>query len=93
MIKHIKALDSREFEEAESNGSVYGQYKLDKKWIYVYVELGTEGEYREHFKDDPKTQYRFFHKCVIYYSETLEKLENANSSHVSKDKECIILYW
>jgi hypothetical protein len=92
MIKHIKALDSREFEEAESNGSVYGQYKLDKKWIYVYVELGTEGEYREHFKDDPKTQYRFFRKCVIYYSETLEQLENANVQYENRDKD-IILYW
>ena len=59
-MKRIKALNKVEFEQACSNGEVYGQYR----GLYVYIELGQEQAYRESIQDNPKTDYRLFRGCL-----------------------------
>lgn len=87
-MKRIKALNKQEFEQSCSDGTVYGQYL----GLMVYLELGEETEYREHPKDDPKTDYRKFNNCYIEYAETLQELEEGNPK-ATDDKNIVILYW
>lgn len=63
-----------EFSAAESNGYVYGQIRRSAVFP-VYVVLGTETPYTLSTKDDPKTQYRRFVNCTVYYAETEEQLD------------------
>jgi hypothetical protein len=87
-MKKIKTLSKREFQESCSGGKVYGQYL----GLIVYLVLGKETEYREHPKDDPKTEYRKFDNCYIEYAETLQELEEG-SPKATDDKVTVILYW
>jgi hypothetical protein len=88
MIKRIKALNELEFESAKSGEAVYGKYK----GLFVYIELGMEGEYQEKPQDDPKTQYRFFRQCKVEYSTTEEESEQGIYQYNETDVD-LILYW
>lgn len=88
MIKRIKALNKKEFKNAFSNSEVYGQY-LE---LMVYIELGEQGEYKEHPKDDSKTEYKIFFDCYIEYALTLQELEDENPK-ATEEKVTVILYW
>ncbi|WP_013324619.1 hypothetical protein [Gloeothece verrucosa] len=81
-------LNKLEFEAAKTNEEVYGKYK----GVYLYIKLGTEEEYKENPKDDPKTEYKFFRGCTIEYSETEEQAEQGIYQY--KDTNVNIkLYW
>jgi hypothetical protein len=62
------------FSLAESNGWVDGLLS-GKLECWVYVELGKEYEYNPSPKDDPKTEYRIFKGCDLFYADTLENLK------------------
>jgi len=63
-----------EFSFATQDGWVDGIIK-GRRGLWVYVELGTDEEYIPKVNDDPKTEYRFFRCCNIYYAKTQEQLE------------------
>ncbi|PAX60232.1 hypothetical protein [Brunnivagina elsteri] len=65
---------SAEFESATSDGWVDGLLQ-GKKEIWVYVELGTEQEYIPTDNDDPRTEYRLFRGCDVFYAKSQERLE------------------
>ncbi len=73
MILRIKVTRD-EFNAAESNGWVDGLYR-GKQGMYVYVDLGKEEEYILHPSDDPKTEYRKFNYCDVFYAVSLEQLD------------------
>lgn len=58
-----------EFKAACSNGFVYGDFQ-GKRGIYVYAELGMEKAYISQPHDDPKTRYRIFSNCVVFFAKT-----------------------
>lgn len=87
-MRRIKAVNKREFEQACSNGEVYGQFRE----LYVYIELGEEREYRENPKDDPSTEYRLFRGCYIEYSQTQPQSEEG-IYQFSENNVDVILYW
>lgn len=64
-----------DFQAACSDSWVDGQLQ-GKKGMYVYVELGKEYEYISSFKDDPKTSYRIFSNCAVFFAKSQEQLEN-----------------
>lgn len=64
-----------DFNEAESNGWVDGQVQ-GKSGVWVYVELGIEVDYLPQTNDNPKTDYRCFRMCDVFYATTQEMLEN-----------------
>ncbi len=86
--KRIKVLNQDEFEAATSNEAVYGKYK----GLFAYIELGTEGKYRECPKDDTKTQYRFFRNCNVEYSETEEQSESGLYQY-KEEGISVVIYW
>lgn len=86
MVKRIRALNTREFEVATSEGAVYGKFL----GIYVYVELGQEGVYRESLKDDVNTQHRLFRNCRVFYAETLEDLRAGIFAHETDEPILIV---
>jgi len=60
--------------QAFSGGWIDGHLS-GKPSIAVYVELGEEKKYRSSPNDDPKTEYKFFYGCTVYYGTSLENLE------------------
>lgn len=88
MVKRIKALNINEFEAATSDGAVYGKYL----GIYVYVELGKEGLYRESPKDDPNTRYQLFRNCTVLYARTIEQLRNEEYEYDTTEDILIVYY-
>jgi hypothetical protein len=87
-MKRIRALNQLEFAAASSNECIYGKYR----GMYVYIELGTEGEYISHPKDDPKTEYRLFRGCNVEYSETEEQSEQGIYQYKEVGVD-VIVYW
>jgi hypothetical protein len=63
-----------DFEESVSDGWVDGQVQ-GRSGIWVYVELGKEVEYIPHQSDNPKTDYKCFKGCSIFYAKSQEMLE------------------
>lgn len=58
-----------EFEAAASDGWVDGQLQ-SKRGLYTYVELGKERTYTPQPNDNPKTDYRIFTACSVYFATT-----------------------
>jgi hypothetical protein len=71
VVKKIQA-ERAEFNQAQSNESIYGSVReyVDGRMrrFSVYVELGKEGNYKGHPKDDPKTEYKIFYDSIVYYA-------------------------
>lgn len=88
MVKRIKALNINEFEAATSDGAVYGKYL----GLYVYVELGKEGEYRENPKDDPNTRYQLFRNCSVFYARTIEQIRKEEYEYDTQEDILIVYY-
>ncbi|ACK72068.1 hypothetical protein PCC7424_3687 [Gloeothece citriformis PCC 7424] len=78
---YIKTETREEFEEAESQGSVYGYYN-GRTNMCAYVELGIKGIYQPKPKDDPKTTYKIFYHCNIYLAKTMEILEAGGQAKI-----------
>jgi nicotinamidase-related amidase len=63
-----------DFEESFSDGWVDGQVQ-GRSGVWVYVELGKEVEYIPRPSDNPKTDYKCFKGCSIFYAKSQEMLE------------------
>ncbi|MDF5726550.1 MAG: hypothetical protein PUP92_00555 [Rhizonema sp. PD38] len=59
---------------AFSKGWIDG-YIAGKRSIYVYIELGLETEYEPRPNDAPKTEYKYFYGCNVFYATSIENLE------------------
>jgi hypothetical protein len=81
--------ENEEFDAAQANGYVYGQVRL-AKIFFVYVELGAEREYNPSPKDDPKTEYRFFVNCTLWFAESESQLDNGD--YVATDSGNVVIY-
>jgi|GEM_PF-2975952 len=88
MVKRIRATSFREFELATSNGCVFG------KWLklYVYVELGKQGVYREIEGEESFTQRKLFRNCTVYYAETQSQIDAEKYTFVTEE-DILIVYW
>lgn len=91
MALRVKVTRS-DFESATSDGWVDGLVQ-GRKGLWAYVELGTEQEYIPSSKDDPRTEYRLFRGCDVFFALSQEQLEaltdNTNAELVN---ETVILY-
>jgi hypothetical protein len=65
---------SFEFEDAESNGAVYGELR-GKRGFSVYAELGIERAYNRQSSDDPNTRYRLFYHCDVFVAGTQAQID------------------
>jgi hypothetical protein len=88
MVKRIRASSLAEFELATSNGCVFG------KWLklYVYIELGEQGQYMESEREDLSTKRKLFKNCTVYYAETQEQIDNEDYAYDTQE-DILILYW
>ena len=80
-----------EFESAASDGWVDGQLR-GKKGIYAYCELGKEQVYVLQPNDDPKTDYRIFVGCGVYFAKNQERLENGDYALGKFSSAVVIIY-
>ncbi len=74
MILSIKAIRN-EFNAACAGGCVYGRFQGQSR-VYVYAELGQEKSYLPKPSDDPKTNYRLFINCDVFFAESEEQLNS-----------------
>lgn len=76
MTMILKVLASRkEFDTACAGGCVYGQFQGQQN-IYIYAELGQELPYNSKPSDDPKTSYRLFTNCDVFFAESQAQLDD-----------------
>lgn len=73
MVLRIKVI-REDFDAAESNGWVDGQIQ-GREGLWVYVELGKEQEYIHRPSDNPKTEYRMFRECSVFFANSQQQLE------------------
>lgn len=88
----IKALSHKEFKAACTNGSVYGEY-MGRRDIYVYAELGMEKEYIPSPNDDPRTEYRIFTDCTLYFAMTRTQLYERDFEAEDFPVPTVIIYY
>jgi len=88
MVKRVRASSLVEFELAASNGCVFGRWLK----LYVYVELGAQGEYRESEREEQSTRRKLFRNCTVYYAETEEQIDNEDYAYDSEE-DILIVYW
>ncbi|MBW4635769.1 MAG: hypothetical protein KME30_28985 [Iphinoe sp. HA4291-MV1] len=72
MILRIK-VSRNDFNAATSDGWVDGLVQ-GREGLYTYVELGKEQEYIPKPTDDPKTEYRMFRGCSVFFATSLKRL-------------------
>ncbi len=58
--------------------------------LWVYVELGEEQEYIPSPKDNPKTDFRLFRGCDVYYGDSQEQLETGGYKAEEHDVTVVI---
>ncbi|MFN6568250.1 hypothetical protein [Dendronalium sp. ChiSLP03b] len=78
------------FNKVQSNEWIDGLFQ-GNQGCWVYVELGEEYEYISSPKDDPKTEYRIFRGCDVFYADSLENLENEKYLG-SAENQTVIIY-
>ncbi|MBW4505125.1 MAG: hypothetical protein KME64_01180 [Scytonematopsis contorta HA4267-MV1] len=76
MVLRVK-VTRLDFESAASDSWVDGLLQ-GKKGLWVYVELGTEQEYIPSPSDDPRTEYKLFRGCDVFFARSQEQLEQGN---------------
>lgn len=74
MVLRIKAV-RQEFDAACAGGCVYGQFQGQRN-VYVYAELGQELPYISKPSDDPKTSYRLFVNCDVFFAKSQKGLDD-----------------
>lgn len=89
MVLRVK-VSREDFANAETDGWVDGQVQ-GRSGFWVYVELGKEVEYTPQPKDDPKTEYRRFLKCDVFYATSQEMLEDGKWQ-ASDNNVTVIIY-
>jgi len=65
-----------EFNQASSNGEVFGLDTRPK--YYVYADLGREREYIPKDMGTRGTEYRLFTGCDVYAARTQEQLDDCD---------------
>lgn len=81
-----------EFQAACTDGCVYGELR-GKRGLYVYAELGREMQYNRSQNDDPKTDYRIFVNCDVYFAKTREQLETGEFEAEEIGNTTLIIYY
>lgn len=74
-VLRVKASCKEEFDDACSDGAVFGTVVTSRPIYFVYVELGEERDYHRSFKDDEKTDYKIFYNCKAFYASSQENLD------------------
>ncbi|MEA5510441.1 hypothetical protein VB715_11755 [Crocosphaera sp. UHCC 0190] len=90
MVIRIKAIKA-EFKASCTNGCVYGEMR-GKRGLYVYAELGQEKSYIPSPNDDPKTEYRLFTGCSVFFAKTQEKLNQGEFEAEDLPNVTVIIY-
>ena len=91
MVRRIK-VTQEDFSLATSiDGWVDGLIQ-GRRGLWVYVELGSEEEYIPKPNDNPKTEYRLFRFCDVYFAKTKESLE-AGEFESDERGVTVIIYW
>ncbi len=90
MALRIK-VNSGEFNAACTNGCVYGELR-GKSGLYVYAELGMEKEYIPTANDTPRTEYRMFVGCDVFFAKTREHLANGEFVAEELPNGAVIIY-
>jgi hypothetical protein len=84
-------VNKAEFNQAASNGEVFGECLDTKPKFYVYIELGREREYIPKDRDNKGTEYRLFTGCDVYAAKTEEQLDDCDY-YAESDGEVVIIY-
>ncbi len=92
MTVKIKALSREEFEAACANGCVYGEFQ-GKRDVYTYANLGMEKEYIPSPNDDPKTEYRIFAGCSVFFAKTKKQLFEGDFEAQELPKATVVIYY
>lgn len=92
MIVRIKALSREEFEAACANGCVYGEIQ-GKRGLYTYADLGGEKDYIPSPNDDPKTEYRIFTGCSVFFAKTKKQLFEEDFEAQELPEATVIIYY
>lgn len=90
-VLKVKAKNTKEFDEACSDGCVYGKVETSRPISFVYVDLGREGDYIAKFSDDKDTLYKIFFGCDVFFAENQEDLRNEIYCKVLLN-ETVIIY-
>lgn len=88
MVLRIKAV-RQEFDAACAGGCVYGQFQGQRD-VLVYAELGRELPYTSKPNDDPKTNYRLFVNCDVFFAKSQEQLNDGDFDTEILDSTVII---
>lgn len=89
MVFRIK-VDRENFDAAESNGAVDGLFQ-GRLGLFAYVELGSEMDYISQPRDNPRTEYRVFRNCNIFFAASVEQLD-ANEFDGETFNVTVIIY-
>lgn len=91
----VKPLDELYFDEAESNGHVYGTFHkyVRGKWtkFFLFAWLGKKVNYRGPVSCD-STRHKKFINCTVRVAFTQELLD-AEKFEAEETEVTIILYW
>jgi hypothetical protein len=86
-------VNQAEFDQAASNGEVYGQYLARKPKLFVYAELGQERDYTPRDTDDSRADYKLFTNCFVEYYRSKEDLNSGDAvPDVAESKVTVIIY-
>ncbi len=83
-------VEREDFDIVSSLGWVDGLLQ-GRRGLWVYVELGTEQEYIPSPNDDPRTEYRLFKECDVFFAKSQERLE-AEDYEAREYNVTVILY-
>lgn len=83
-------VEREDFDIVSSLGWVDGLLQ-GRRGLWVYVELGTEQEYIPSPNDDPRTEYRLFKECDVFFAKSRERLE-AEDYEARQYNVTVILY-
>ena len=92
MTVKIKALSREEFEAACTDGCVYGEFQ-GRRDVYTYANLGMEKEYIPSPNDDPKTEYRIFTGCSVFFAKTKKQLFEEDFEAQELPEATVIIYY
>lgn len=89
MVLRIK-VSSSEFQAASAGGWVDGLFQ-GRKNLFSYIELGEEKEYIPSPQDDPRTSYRIFTGCDIFFARSQRQLHSGDYE-ASQLNATVIIY-
>ncbi len=70
----------------------YGEFQ-GKRDVYTYANLGMEKEYIPSPNDDPKTEYRIFTGCSVFFAKTKKQLFEGDFEAQELPKATVVIYY